>query len=86
MLLFLLGFVAIVVATLVRGYHSDEQLLRHCININRGELLPYPNGCAKPVAIVKDVLVFINTQGYEEHYVVVRLRGGGYHYYEINKS
>lgn len=85
-LLFLLGFVATVAGCWGKSHFSDRDMLQHCTNINKGEILPYPKGCAKPVNIKDDIFTFINTDGKKEHYVIVKKRNGEFHYYEITRS
>ena len=85
-LLFLLGFGAITVACFAKTHFSARDLIVHCTNINKGDILPFPKGCATPVEIVDNVFTFVNAQGVLETYVIVTKRDGTFQYYEVNHS
>lgn len=85
-MLFSVGFCAIVVTCVAKTHYSARDLLIHCTNINKGNILPYPSGCARPVEVIDNVFTFVNAQGALETYVIVSKRDGTFQYYEVNHS
>lgn len=81
--IFGLGFACVVTGACLKALHSADELMTHCIGVNNGEILPYPEGCLKPISLKDGVFIFLNTNGIKEQYVIIRLRDGTFRYTKI---
>ncbi|AEV89688.1 hypothetical protein OBP_251 [Pseudomonas phage OBP] len=81
-----LGVTFVVLGKTIKRHYTDAQLMQHCINVNKGDILPYPEGCMKPIRIKNDIFEFINVNGQKEMYVVIKMRDSTFRYAKVRNS